>query len=212
MKWTHDTLMGLLPNYTKISQLKSTNGGAYKALLRLGLLDTAHTYYNTLTSESKKVKKVYTFDELVAEASKYDSRTEFKYGSRVYYEAAKSSGRYDEVVQHLSYSTGFDNTKPATLYYLDVCDGTAFKIGITNNTLEQRFSLEELQKCKVISTWYFISGEDCRKYERLILETFKEYRYSGEPLLRKGNTELFSIDVLNTYQGKYPWQEQTLKT
>lgn len=95
-------------------------------------------------------------------------------------------------------SYGFDKSKPAILYYLKVTsDGvTAYKIGITNRTIQERFNTVDLVKIRVLKTWNFLLGEDAYTIEQEILELHKESRGIGLMLLSSGNTELFNKDVL----------------
>lgn len=54
--------------------------------------------------------------------------------------------------------SGFDQTKPALLYYLAVStdnDETLYKIGITNLTVQKRFPTVDLARIRVIKTWFF---------------------------------------------------------
>lgn len=91
---------------------------------------------------------------------------------------------------------GFKHNKPGLLYYLSINDGEAYKIGITNKNVDTRFSVEELKSIKVIKTWKFLSGRDAYDKEQSILREHAAYKYTGSPLLRIGNTELFISDVL----------------
>ena len=93
--------------------------------------------------------------------------------------------------------SGFNNTKPGTLYYLSVLNGTAYKIGITNKSVNNRFDPCDLNKIKVLRTWYFDDGLECYNQEQRILKEYVSSKYTGTPLLSSGNTELFSTDVLN---------------
>lgn len=93
-------------------------------------------------------------------------------------------------------TSGFKKDLPGILYYLSVNDGQAYKIGITNRTLNERFSLEELSKIEVVSTTHFKNGEECYIAEQKIINEFKEYVYTGVPLLNSGHTEMFNCDVL----------------
>ena len=92
---------------------------------------------------------------------------------------------------------GFDNTKPAILYYLSVLSGTYYKIGITNLSVEKRFCNDDLEIISTLKTWDYPIGYDAKEAESRILDMYKQYRYKGENILKsKGNTELFTIDVL----------------
>ena len=92
--------------------------------------------------------------------------------------------------------TGFDPTKPAILYYLSINNGQAYKIGITNRTIEERFTNEDLSKISVVASWHFDVGEEARLREAEILNLYLTRRYKGADLLLNGNSELFDSDVL----------------
>lgn len=91
---------------------------------------------------------------------------------------------------------GFKVNKPGVLYYLKVGNGTAYKIGITNRSVDKRFTLQDLQSVRVLKVWKFQDGLACRSEEQRILQTYKDYKYQGPPLLTSGNSELFYKDIL----------------
>ena len=92
--------------------------------------------------------------------------------------------------------SGFDKSKPAILYYLKVNGGQAYKIGITNRSVNERFTNSDLQLIEIIKTWYYKIGSDAYDKEQEILKKYKEFQYSGPAILLNGNTELFDKDVL----------------
>lgn len=96
-------------------------------------------------------------------------------------------------------SGGFNIGLPGMLYYFKVSDGvnTAWKIGITNNTVQTRYSKKELKYITDIIYTHFKSGKDAYDREQEILKEYKQYKYEGENLLISGNTELFNIDIFN---------------
>jgi hypothetical protein len=71
----------------------------------------------------------------------------------------------------------------------------AYKIGITNRTIEERFS-GEMDSISVITQWHFLKGIDALNREREILKQYLAFQYQGEPILSSGNTELFDSDIL----------------
>lgn len=91
---------------------------------------------------------------------------------------------------------GFASNKPGTLYYLKINNGEAYKIGITNKSVELRFTPTELKTIEVIHTWHYKNGKDCYMQEQDILKKYVKYKYTGPDLLVSGNTELFNCDVL----------------
>jgi len=99
-------------------------------------------------------------------------------------------------------TTGFDPTQPAILYYLSINDGQAYKIGITNRTVEERYSIDDQRKISIVSSWYFAVGQKARDAEVQLLDRFSLYSYKGPPLLKNGNSELFKKDVLQMDGGE----------
>lgn len=96
-------------------------------------------------------------------------------------------------------STGFNPTKPAILYYLRVNTEKypLYKIGITNYTINKRFSKKDLKKITVLKVFSYTLGEEALKEEKRILKKFKSYKYRGDNVLDSGgNSELFVKDIL----------------
>jgi predicted RNA-binding Zn-ribbon protein involved in translation (DUF1610 family) len=96
--------------------------------------------------------------------------------------------------------SGFDQTKPALLYYLAVMTDkseTLYKIGITNLNVQKRFPNVDLDRIRVIKTWSYESGAEAAKREISVLQEFSDDLYTGvDVLIGAGNTELFVRDVL----------------
>lgn len=97
---------------------------------------------------------------------------------------------------------GFNQQKPAILYYLRLKYG-AYKIGITNSTVEKRYTVTEAKEFDIVKTWEYTTGADALAEEQRILSQFKANRYTGNPILTSvGITEMFNKDVLNLDQKK----------
>jgi len=96
--------------------------------------------------------------------------------------------------------SGFDQTKPALLYYLAVVtdsDETLYKIGITNLSVQKRFPNVDLLRIREIKTWSFDLGAEAARREIAILQEYADDLYTGaDVLVGAGNTELFVRDVL----------------
>ena len=92
--------------------------------------------------------------------------------------------------------TGFDPNKPAMLYYLRVAGGKAYKVGITNRSVKDRFKRKDFENIEIIKETHYEIGQDAYEAEQLILKKFAHCAYKGEPLLTTGNTEMFDYDVL----------------
>jgi hypothetical protein len=94
---------------------------------------------------------------------------------------------------------GFRLDQPGILYYLRIETGSEplYKIGVTNRSVNLRFSKSERKRITVIQEMEFEDGEECWALEQYWLMTYKQFQYTGEPFLeRGGNTELFTRDVL----------------
>lgn len=96
---------------------------------------------------------------------------------------------------------GFSKERPAILYYLKVQPygnvRPLYKIGITRKAVKLRFTPTELKLITVLKTWSYEKGETALTEEKRILKQFKPFQYLGEGVLRNGNTELFTKDVLS---------------
>ncbi len=95
--------------------------------------------------------------------------------------------------------TGFNMNGSGILYYLKITtaeEQSLYKIGITNRSVEQRFSLRDLRRIEIVSLKEFENGKDAYDEEQRILKQYKRYQYKGPDVLKDGNTELFTEDVL----------------
>ena len=96
--------------------------------------------------------------------------------------------------------TGFNTNKPAILYYLKVNTDKypLYKIGVTNYTVQKRFSKNDLKKIVILKIFTYRLGEDALKEEKRILKQFKTYQHKGDKILEsKGDSELFVKDILS---------------
>lgn len=93
--------------------------------------------------------------------------------------------------------TGFDLSKPAILYYIKIeKDGNiVYKIGVTNNDVKKRFK-EEYKYITVVRSYWYENGQEAYDLEQSILRDYSYAKYTGDPILRSGNTEMFIDDVL----------------
>ena len=95
---------------------------------------------------------------------------------------------------------GYSQDKAGTLYYLKVqyCGNVSplYKVGITNKTVQERFSNNDLDMITIIDTITHDDGKYIYQLERETLRKFKAFKYQGDNILDSGNTELFTKDVL----------------
>jgi len=98
---------------------------------------------------------------------------------------------------------GLNYTQPTILYFLSVNKGVAFKIGITNFSVNERFLVKDLKTIEVVAAKQYNTGYEAYDAEQAILLEFKDKQYRGAPLLSTGNTELFSENIFNEIKERY---------
>lgn len=125
---------------------------------------------------------------------------EFHDADRSAYNYTIRNGLFDKFCAHMDRTPGgFDPAKPGTLYLLKITlqDGTVlWKIGITNRKISRRMAsmgIPRNVKCEVSCTVVFDSGLEARETEQKLLRRGRELglQYTGDPILKNGNTELF---------------------
>jgi hypothetical protein len=81
-----------------------------------------------------------------------------------------------------------------TLYYIRISENL-YKIGITSRSLQKRYSADQIKE--VLFTKEYEDGLDAWNIERKILIDNMHIRYSGDPILHNGNTEILTkpIDI-----------------
>ncbi len=99
--------------------------------------------------------------------------------------------------------------QPITLYYvrLDASGGSFYKIGLTQRSIKARMK-DFLPKFKVVvlAEIQYDCPEEAYALEQRIISESQQWVVS-EPIARKGNTEIFTKDVLNLdIDGKYLYQ------
>lgn len=119
----------------------------------------------------------------------------------------KLHGKFNQVVSdHLKgrgcpscATSGFKTALPAILYYLKIQhdNKTLYKVGITNNSIEERFTAKDRELITVLHQVHYKSGQDAYNEEQRILKQFKEFKYTGPDVLSSGNTELFTDNVFS---------------
>ncbi len=93
--------------------------------------------------------------------------------------------------------------KPTILYYIKfTLDGTDYyKIGITTKTIEQRFAYETTP-FKILWSKQYSDGEYAYDQEQRILRQYRECRYYGDYILKSGNSELFTKNIMKEFHGE----------
>ena len=99
--------------------------------------------------------------------------------------------------------SGFKKDKDSILYYLKVKHNNHYfyKIGITNNTVKDRYFNRDLEKVKDYVTFPMI-GQKAWDWEKAIITKYKDELYQGNEIIldsAKGNKELFNKDILGVF-------------
>ena len=97
---------------------------------------------------------------------------------------------------YIHYSTlekSNDINEPTIVYYINVSD-LAFKIGITGQSIKERFG-SDYDCITVLETYQCLSRNEAYAIEQEILRRYKYLQYKGDDLLKNGNTELFHSDI-----------------
>lgn len=190
-KWTVETAKAEALKYSTKRDFFKHSKSAHDCLRYNGLIDEA-------CSHMERARWGMAEEEIYEEAIKYQDRSEFRRKSKSAYYAAYNKGILYDVCSHMSaVTTGFNKDKPAVLYYLSINDGMAYKIGITNKSVTDRYSSKELSFIKVLKIAQYNNGFNAYAEKQEILKKFADAKYTGDPLLSKGNTELFCCDVLD---------------
>jgi hypothetical protein len=190
---TDEELIQLAGLYNTREGLKQVHHWAAVAISRRRLHEKAYRHMPNF-------KNIWHFDAVQKVAAIHETRSSFFHGERGAYKAARVNGWMEEVTAHMVPGEfGFDSTKPARLYYLQVSDrvfGTLYKIGITNRTVIERFLNPDLDKMELVKRWQYETGYQALQRETKIKRVFSRHRYEGEKILMSGFTELFKKDIL----------------
>lgn len=91
----------------------------------------------------------------------------------------------------------FYRNRETTLYYVEFTykRRSYYKIGITTQTIQSRFCGEKLPY-KVLYTKVYKSGEPAYKAEQRILSKYRDHLYRGPAILKSGNSELFTKNIM----------------
>ena len=91
----------------------------------------------------------------------------------------------------------FFKDRPTTLYY--VCfkyqNRFYYKVGITTQGVQKRFASEPIPY-DIIFEKVYKSGATAYGKEQKTLKKYKAFRYKGPKILKSGNSELFTKDIM----------------
>lgn len=195
--WTDMMLAKVALNYNTRAEFQHNDVNAYITAQTRGILDNICQHMVTM-------RYSWTHDMLQKEASKYSTRNSFKINSNAAYSYAMRHKLLDNICSHMTRprNCGFNPEKPGTLYYIKFISDREiplYKIGITNGLVKNRILGMNINKnvtFTILQEFYFDDGKVARAMEKSYHLEFKEHQYTGQPIMRCGNTELFVIDVL----------------
>lgn len=195
--WHVFELMAVAIKYTDKSEFTKAERSAYGFCKKHGLTDLICAHMSQRRNWSNKA-------DVLAEAARHQSRGSFQALASGAFKQAYSGGYLDEACAHMpAPEYGFSKEKPASLYQVRITapDGVVlFKVGITNRAPEARLSGMGLLPgvaAQVMTAISFDCGRDARIVEKRLHRKFSSFRYVGPPLMKNGNTELFTAPLLD---------------
>lgn len=91
-----------------------------------------------------------------------------------------------------------DMDKPCKLYYFNVIGTNLYKIGVTAQSLKERYRTKfDKDQMRIIFIKEYRTGREAYEKEQYLLKTYNQHLYNGPKVLGSGNTELFTVDVFN---------------
>ena len=172
--------------------------GAYQSATKRGILDDvcAHMEYRDTRRLSDS--------EILTIAKTFSTRNDFKLGDFGAYTTAIRRGLIVEACKHMEYGyCGFREDKPAVLYQfrIETADNQIlYKIGITNRKPKQRMvtlGIKKGTKIELEKFVRFVNGRAARAAEKAVHTHLEQYRYIGAPIMKNGNTEIFTKGILS---------------
>lgn len=194
--WHVFELMSVAIKYSDWSEFIKLEPQAYNfaKMYKLTCMASAHMSKSRIT---------WTKELVLAEAAKHQARGLFQLSVAGAYKHADQHGYLDEACAHMPPPEyGFSKEKPAVLYHLRITtlDGLAlYKIGITNRDPVARIAgmgLPDGVSAEVLDAIRFNSGRDARIAEKRLHRKYAAHRYNGPQVMKNGNTELFTVSVL----------------
>lgn len=197
--WHVFELMAVAIRYNSKPDFIKSERSAYFWCKTHGLIDFACAHMDQRRDWSSKA-------DVLAEAAKHQSRGAFQAAASGAYKQADAGGYLDEACAHMPPPEyGFSKEKEAKLYFLRITSpgvGDLYKIGITNRDPLARLAgmgLNPGVTAEVIEVVAFKNGRDARITEKRLHRKFSSHRYGGLQVMKNGNTELFTVNVLEHF-------------
>jgi hypothetical protein len=192
-----DQIASIANEYTARIDFLTGDSAAYQTASKRGILDRVCAH---MTS---KGDRTLADAEILAIARTFKTRMDFKLGDFGAYTTAIRRGLIVQACAHMEHgATGFREDKPAVLYQfrIEFPDGLVlYKAGITNRTPKQRMltmGINPGYKAELVGFIRFDTGRDAKIAEKRLHRKNSSRRHGGPPVMRNGNTELFTASVL----------------
>jgi len=194
-QWNEESITQEALKYKTRKEFEIGKGAAYRIARELGIIDKicSHMIY-----------RIKTDVELNNIALKYTSKKSFYKNESGAYYTASVRGILDNICSHMDeQKSGYNKKKSGILYYIrfdheENC--SLWKIGITNSDIKSRLSTMRAMPgwtATIIQTVTFEDGAEARQLEKLYHKEFERFSYKGDIVLKNGNTELFTCDVMS---------------
>mgnify|MGYP006899598476 FL=1 len=94
-----------------------------------------------------------------------------------------------------------DMNVPCKLYYFNVEGTSLYKIGITTQSINERYRTKfDREQINIVFCKEYTTGREAYEKEQELLNTYNHLLYQGPKVLGSGNTELFAEDI---FKGNY---------
>ena len=176
---------------------------------RLNMISAKQCSYKTFIKKAQKTHgTLYEYFYIKAEWDSYPAS-----GRHVTIKCKKHGFFRQHPTQHYEKTgcpkcatKGFNLNKSAILYWLRIdsyIHGIKYKIGITNHTVKNRYSIEDFNKITVLKTINYLNGQEAYDNEQRLLKLFYTDRYIGKDRILQsvGTKEIFNIDILGNGTG-----------
>lgn len=194
---SNEQIAEIAGRYLARAEFVRNDNGAYQSAIKRGILDDVCAHMDG------KGDRRLSDDEILGIAKQFTTRNDFKLGDFGAYTTAIRRDLIAQACAHMEYGAwGFREDRPAVLYRFRIqsADGLVlYKIGITNRKPKQRLltmGLHPGAKADLLDAIRFNSGRDARIAEKRLHRKYAAHRYNGPPVMKNGNTELFTVSVL----------------
>lgn len=195
---TSKQIFEIASRFASRSEFVEKDRGAYQTATKRGILDEVCEHM-----DSRGCRRL-SDSEILQIAIKFKTRNDLKLGDFGAYTTAIRRGLIESCCAHMEFgATGFRPDMPAVLYQFRVeleCGLVIYKVGITNRKPRQRMMTMGIRrgvKAELTNFIQFEFGRDARIAEKRLHMKFAANRYDGLPVMKNGNTELFTINVLD---------------